>query len=215
MKGLSADIERDASPGHALTGAAASPAAAETAYEAFERASQWRMTRPRAGEGLARTRVKLIDLDGRIVGMNSSGQKLLQLDDPGEAVGRLWEAGWNEPERALVRDSVERGRAGLSTSFAGFSPTSKGEPRWWEVEVAPVPDENGLVRCLLAVSRDVSASREREQEMEGALKRQRQALLTLSADFEANSRKLRDAEARASATDEAEAVRPLRRRRRA
>ena len=200
IEGLRADIERDASPGHAVTGAAASLAAAETAYEAFERASQWRML-ALALVKASRDCVKLIDLDGRIVGMNSSGQKLLQLDDPGEAVGRLWEAAWNEPERALVRDSVERGRAGLSTSFAGFSPTSKGEPRWWEVEVAPVPDENGVVRCLLAVSRDVTASREREQEMEGALKRQRQALLTLSADFEANSRKLRDAEARASHDD--------------
>ena len=190
------DTERKASPNDPEGGAPA----AEAAYEAFEHASQWRML------ALALTKashdcVKLVDLDGRIVGMNTAAQKLLQIDDPSQFVGQPWEASWGEPERALVRDSVERGAAGQSTSFAGFCPTAKGEPRWWEVEVAPVPDETGVVRCLVAVSRDVTALREREQEMQGALKRQRQALLTLSADFEANSRKLRDAEARASHDD--------------
>jgi len=197
---LQVEIERSASPGDPGGAAPAPRPAAEAAYEAFEHASQWRML------ALALTKashdcVKLVDLDGRIVGMNSAARKLLQIDDPAGFVGQLWEASWGDPERALVRDSVERGAAGEATSFAGFCPTAKGEPRWWEVEVAPVPDETGAVRCLLVVSRDVTALREREHEMQGALKRQRQALLTLSADFEANSRKLRDAEARASHDD--------------
>jgi PAS domain S-box-containing protein len=194
---LRVETEREASPGDARGG---EPASHPAAYEAFEHASQWRML-ALALTKASRDCVKLIDLDGRIVGMNSAALKILQIDDPSQVVGQPWEASWGEPERALVRDSVERGHAGQSTSFAGFCPTAKGEPRWWEVEVAPVPDETGVVRCLLAVSRDVTALREREQEMQGALKRQRQALLTLSADFEANSRKLRDAEARASHDD--------------
>ena len=194
------DTGREASPGDAEGGASASQPAAEAAYEAFEHASQWRMLALALAKA-SRDCVKLIDLDGRVVGMNSAALRLLQIDDPAELVGRPWEASWGEPERALVRDSVERGKAGLPSSFAGFCPTAKGEPRWWEVEVAPVPDEGGVVRCLLAVSRDVTSLREREEEMQGALKRQRQALLTLSADFEANSRKLRDAEARASHDD--------------
>jgi PAS domain S-box-containing protein len=199
-EGLRVDIERDASPSDAEGGVSASQSAAETAFEAFERASQWRMLALALAKA-SRDCVKLVDLDGRILGMNSAARRLLQLDDPGAAVGRVWETFWGDPERALVRDSVERGKAGLSTSFAGFCPTAKGEPRWWEVEVAPVPDETGVVRCLVAVSRDVTAAHEREQEMQGALKRQRQALLNLSADFEASSRKLRDAEARASQDD--------------
>lgn len=190
-EGLRIDIQRETAPG----GADAPPPAAEVAYAAFEHASQWRML-ALALTKASRDCVKLVDLDGRVVGMNSAAQRLLQIDDPGQLVGRFWETTWGEPERALVRDSVERGKAGQPTSFSGFCATAKGEPRWWEVEVAPVPDETGVVRCLLCVSRDVTALREREQEMQGALKRQRQALLTLSADFDANSRKLRDAEAR-------------------
>jgi PAS domain S-box-containing protein len=196
---LPTDTEREASPSAAEDGAS-TPQAAEAAYEAFEHASQWRMLALALARA-SRDCVKLVDLDGRVLGMNSAAQRLLEIDEPGQLVGKPWDSLWGEPERALVRDSVERGKAGLPTSFAGFCPTAKGEPRWWEVEVAPVPDESGVVRRLLVVSRDVTSSREREEEMQGALKRQRQALLTLSADFEVNSRKLRDAEARASHDD--------------
>ena len=173
---------------------------AGAAYESFERASHWRSL----AVGLvkaSRDCVKLLDLDGTVVALNPAGQDLMQLDDPADLIGRSWEAAWAAPENALVRDAVERGRAGFDSSFQGFCATARGEPRWWEVSVAPVFDENGTVRCLLANSRDVTAMREREQEMQDALKRQRQALLSMSVDFEANSKKLHEAEARASHDD--------------
>ncbi len=173
---------------------------AEADYSAFERASHWRSL-ALAVVRSSRDCVKLIDLNGCVIGMNFAGQRLLQIDDPVEILGRPWDSLWADPDRSLVRDSIERGLAGAATSFQGFCATAKGEPRWWEVTVAPVVDETGGVRCLLASTRDVTALREREQEMQDALKRQRQALLTLSADFEVNSKKLRDAEARASHDD--------------
>ncbi len=174
--------------------------AGEADYEAFENASHWRSLAV-ALVKTSRDCVKLIDLEGCVVAVSPAGRRLLQLDDPAQLVGLLWEDGWAEPERGLVRDSVERGRSGEISTFQGFCATAKGEPRWWEVQVAPVVDESGAVRCLLATSRDVTALREREQEMQDALKRQRRALLSLSADFEANSQRLRDAEARASHDD--------------
>jgi PAS domain S-box-containing protein len=174
--------------------------ARERDYEAFESASHWRSLAV-ALVKTSRDCVKLIDLDGAVVAVSPAGQRLLQLDNPADLIGRVWEETWAEPERGLVRDSVERGRAGGVSSFQGFCATAKGEPRWWEVQVAPVADESGVVRCLLATSRDVTALREREQEMQDALKRQRRALLSLSADFEANSQRLRSAEARAMHDD--------------
>ena len=167
---------------------------------AFENASHWRSLAV-ALVKTSRDCVKLIDVDGRVVALSPAGRHLLQIDDPAEIVGRLWEDLWSEPERGLVRDSVERGNAGSVSTFQGFCATAKGEPRWWEVQVSPVVDESGAVRCLLATSRDVTAQHEREQEMQEALKRQRAALLSLSADFDAKSQRLRDAEARAAHDD--------------
>ena len=172
----------------------------EPDYGAFEDASHWRSLAV-ALVKTSRDCVKLIDLDGAIMAMSPAGLRLLQFDDPASVVGVRWEELWGEPERSLVSDSVARGAEGFVSSFQGFCATARGEPRWWEVQVAPVVDEEGVVRCLLANSRDVTELREREQEMQNALKRQRQALLSLSADFEANSKKLRDVEARVSHDD--------------
>jgi PAS domain S-box-containing protein len=168
--------------------------------DAFAHASHWRSLALALVKS-SRDCVKLIDLDGTVTAANPAGLRQLQIDDPAELIGQVWASRWAEPERSLVIDAIERGKIGDATAFQGFCATAKGEPRWWEVQVAPVLDETGLVRCLLATSRDVTAQHERENEMQDALRRQRQALLSLSADFEVNSRKLRDAEARVSHDD--------------
>ena len=156
---------------------------------------------PLALVAASRDCVKLVDLDGRVVAVIPAALRLLQLDDAREMLGRNWAECWPESERGPVRESIERAKAGEASSFQGFCPTAKGEPRWWDVTVAPVADETGAVRRLLAASRDITALRDREQELQGALERQRQALLSLSADFETNSKKLRDAESRVSHGD--------------
>ena len=185
-------IAESQAPGSSLS----TPETREADYAAFEDASHWRSLAV-ALVKTSRDCVKLVDTEGRIVALSPAGLRLLQIDDSAEIIGKSWEALWSEPESGLVRDAVERGALGMVSTFQGFCATVKGEPRWWEVHVAPVVDETGAVRCLLATSRDVTTQLEREQEMQDALKRQRAALLSLSADFETNSQRLRDAEARA------------------
>ena len=167
----------------------------EPAFEAFEQVAKWR------GFAVAlvlasRDCVKLINLEGRVAALNPAGEVLLQLDDPMKLIGRLWEETWPELERDKVREAVRLAKAGLSTTFEGFCPTAKGEARWWQVTVAPIIDEVGVVRSLLGSSRDITAQRDREGQVKEALTRQRQAILSLSADFEESARRLRDAEAR-------------------
>jgi signal transduction histidine kinase/CheY-like chemotaxis protein len=166
----------------------------------FARASQWRSFALALVEA-SRDCVKLIGLDGRIAAMSPSGQLLLQVDGPEAMIGLDWAQSWPQEARPQLAAAVAKARAGETAGFEGFCPTARGEPRWWDVTVAPVADETGAVRCLLAVSRDVSAQKGREREMELAMKRQQQSLLSLSADFEANSKKLRDAESRVSHND--------------
>jgi PAS domain S-box-containing protein len=167
----------------------------DAAFEAFERASHLRSLAIALARA-SRDCVKLVELDGRVAAVNPAAEVLLQLDDPLAFIGKVWADTWPEAERACVRDAVEQAAAGRSTTFEGFCPTAKGEPRWWQVTVAPVHDGAGVVRCVLGSSRDITAQRDREREMNDALTRQRQAILSLSADFEASARKLRDAEAR-------------------
>ena len=140
--------------------------------------------------------VKLIDLDGRVAAINPAGEALLQIDDPRALLGAAWIDTWPECERDQVQAALDKARAGGTATFDGFCPTAGGQPRWWQVTAAPVSDDTGVVRRLLVVSRDITALRDREGEMREALTRQRQAILSLSADFETSARKLRDAEAR-------------------
>jgi PAS domain S-box-containing protein len=168
---------------------------ADAAFVAFESAARLRslaISLVRA----SRDCVKLLDLDGRIAALNPAAETLLQLDDPLVLVGKVWPEIWPEPERERVRDAFRRALVGQSTTFDAFCPTAKGEPRWWQVTVAPVFDDASVVRYVLGASRDITAQRDRDREMKDALVRQRQAILSLSADFETSARKLRDAEAR-------------------
>jgi PAS domain S-box-containing protein len=165
------------------------------AFEAFERASHFRslaVALLRASHDC----VKLLDLDGCVAALNPAAETVLQLDDPLSLVGSAWREMWPEPDRERVQESVRSAAAGLTTTFEGFCPTAKGEPRWWQVTVSPVCDDAGFVRFVLVNSRDITAQREREREVKEALTRQRQAILSLATDFEASARKLRDAEAR-------------------
>ena len=177
------------------SGAARAAGPGDPVFHAFEEGSQFRSLAT-ALVRASRDCVKLIDLEGRVLGLNPAGERLLQLDDPAVLIGKDWASTWPEPEGERVRDAVRRAVAGETVTFEGFCPTAKGEARWWQVTVTPVADEGGAVRLILGSSRDVTAERDREREVKEALARQRQAILSLSADFETSARKLRAAEAR-------------------
>lgn len=184
---------RETADGGALEARPSPPV--DAAFEAFERASRLRSLAV-ALVRASRDCVKLIDLDGRVCALNPAGEALLQLDDPLALIGNVWAETWPEAGRERVRDALRHALQGNTTTFEGFCPTAKGEPRWWQVTVAPIFDDSGAVSCLLGSSRDITAKRDRDLQVKEALTRQRQAILSLSADFETSARKLRDAEAR-------------------
>ena len=167
--------------------------------EAFENASHWRSLAV-ALVKTSRDCVKLIDLEGCVVVGCPAGRRLLQLDDPARLVGLPGKTGRPRPSAASCAT------ASSAAGAAKFRPPGILRDRQGRAALVGGPGRAGgrrerRLRCMLATSRDVTALREREQEMQDALKRQRRALLSLSADFEANSQRLRDAEARASHDD--------------
>lgn len=100
--------------------------------------------------------IKLIALDGTLVHMNKAGCQALGVPED-SAFGMPWMSLlpsdlWTECERAL-----EKVRAGESARFAGRSVVPGSHVRHWDNMLTPVFGDDGRVRSILCVSRDVTA----------------------------------------------------------
>lgn len=106
---------------------------------------------------------KVLDLNGRILLLNGPGMCQMEIDDFNLFRGKDWWSLWPQEMVETVRNSVERARAGETSSFEGLCPTVKGTPRWWEVTVSPVrAAQDGMVVRLLSVSREITDRKEAE-----------------------------------------------------
>ncbi len=118
--------------------------------------------------------VKVMDTEGRLLSMNTPGQRLMEIDDFGPLCGNEWTTLWPPASHDEARRAVNSARGGESCSFQAFCPTAKGNPRWWDVAVSPVRDApDGPVVRLLSVSRDITKRKRAEQTLA-----ERSALLT-------------------------------------
>ncbi len=109
--------------------------------------------------------VKVLDADGRLVTMNGSGLCLLEIDDFLDFCGKDWEALWPEEGRGRIAEAVTAALRGSIDRFQAFSPTAKGTPKWWDVIVAPVRDDQGRVTRLVSVSRDITEAKRVEESL--------------------------------------------------
>ncbi len=107
--------------------------------------------------------IKLLDLDSRLLSMNAGGMLSMEIDDFTVCRNLLWPDFWHGEDRTKVEAALDRARAGQRSVFEGQSATFKGNPRWWEVRVAPVLGSGGEVEQLLAVSRDITERKRAEQ----------------------------------------------------
>lgn len=101
--------------------------------------------------------IKVIGPEGTLDFMNANGRCAMGIDDFAAVAGKYWWDLWPDESQSLVRDAVARAQNGDSSRFQAFCPTGKGEPRWWDVSVAPLRDEQGALKGLISVSRDVSS----------------------------------------------------------
>jgi PAS domain S-box-containing protein len=102
---------------------------------------------------------KLIDLDGRLIAVNSGGLQSLGIKDFAPFRGSKWCELWPREFRETVRKAVETARAGGLGRFTGCYPTVDGAPKWWDVAVKAILDREGQPKALLAISRDITDSR--------------------------------------------------------
>ena len=114
--------------------------------------------------------VKVLNAEGRLVFMNQNGQCLMEIDDFAALRGQPWWQLWPEAERAQVRAAVEKGLRGEVARFVAPGLTCKGNPRCWDVIVAPVVPAGGegVVTSLISVSRDITESKAAEESLRRA-----------------------------------------------
>ena len=101
--------------------------------------------------------IKVIGPDGTLDFMNRNGRCAMGIDDFALVAGKNWWDLWPEDAQPLIRDAIAAARDGRNSRFEAFCPTAKGEPKYWDVSVAPLRDETGALKGLISVSRDVSA----------------------------------------------------------
>jgi len=109
--------------------------------------------------------IKVIGLDGTIQLINPPGLQLIEAADAALVVGQNWVDHWPEDMKGTVADALQRAATGETSRFSGFLPTMTGKPKWWNVVVSPIRDENNVVSRILAISRDCSEERERSQQL--------------------------------------------------
>jgi two-component sensor histidine kinase len=102
--------------------------------------------------------VKLLRLDGTVEYMNGNGICAMEIDDFCDVQGQFWADLWPPEARDAILDACEKARDGETSRFSAFCPTAKGKPRWWDVTVSPVRDDDGQLNGFLAISRDITAS---------------------------------------------------------
>ncbi|WP_229425365.1 PAS domain-containing protein [Massilia sp. Se16.2.3] len=114
--------------------------------------------------------VKLLSNEGHLLAMNRNGMCAMEIDDFGIVAGARWESLWPRDSQGQLHAAMAQARIGTTGHFKAFCPTAKGAPRWWEVMVTPVHGDDGQLRHLLAVSRNVTGQVEAEAERERLLR---------------------------------------------
>ncbi len=113
--------------------------------------------------------IKELDLDGRLVAVSDTGQRMLEIRDLCDVLDKPWIEFWEGEDREAAGRAVTRALAGGVGSFEGYCPTRAGTPKWWDVVVTPVLDGEGKPHRLLAVSREITERRRHQEERERLL----------------------------------------------
>lgn len=115
--------------------------------------------------------VKLLDLGGRLLAMNGNGQCIMGIDNFTSLCGTPWTSLWPEESRADIRAALNAALKGSTGHFSGFCSTMKGTPKWWNVIVSPIQDNDKNVIMLLCISRDVTDLYRAKEELQAAITR--------------------------------------------
>ena len=108
--------------------------------------------------------LKVIDSEGRLTWMSPNGLCAMDVLDFEAIRNSDWLAFWaDESTRLQAATAIRAARAGGVGRFRGFRPTMAGRPKWWDVVVSPIGDQEDKTGDLLCISRDVTEQRAAEE----------------------------------------------------
>lgn len=120
--------------------------------------------------------IQVLDLDAQVVYVNPGGLCLLEIDDLTPYLNTKWVNFWQGESRQEIEAAISVAKSNEVSRFQGFCPTAKGIPKWWDVIVTPMLDEEGQVSQLLTTSRDITDRVQLEQDRERVLQQKQAAL---------------------------------------
>lgn len=129
--------------------------------------------------------VAVLSPDGVVELVNGPGVDATELDSAAEIQGKHFLRLWQRKSEQLVTAAITKARSGEVARFQSFCPTAKGTPKWWDVVLTPMLDETGGVSGILAISRDISAEREKSEQLRWASEHDPLTLLPNRRAFQA------------------------------
>jgi len=113
----------------------------------------------------SRDSIKVLDAEGRLVFLNSTGQHLMEIPDLSSCLNSFWPGLWQGEGRRQAEEAIRLASEGESRRFQAARSTATGIPKWWDVAVSPIFDADGKAEKLLAVARDITEHKQAEAEL--------------------------------------------------
>ena len=107
--------------------------------------------------------LKLIDAEGKLLSMNANGCGLMEIDDFSALQGHDWVDFWPDP--AQVRVALKEAETTGFANFQAFCPTAKGTPKWWDVQITRVRNDETNSISFLSSSRDITHLKQVEESL--------------------------------------------------
>lgn len=116
--------------------------------------------------------IKILDLDGRLQFMSEGGKRVMEVENFGALKGCPWPDFWAGTGNTDAKQAVATAISGGTARFRGQADTAKGNPRFWDVQVSPIFNEDGKPTHLLSISRDITDQWRSERDLREAAERQ-------------------------------------------
>jgi formate hydrogenlyase transcriptional activator len=111
----------------------------------------------------------MVSLDGRLLKMNESGMRALEITELAPFVNRSWIDFWQGEDRVAAGEALEAARNGSAGRFNGyFAMAVSSQPKWWDVVVTLIRDHEGKPECFMTVSREITRYKENEDALRAA-----------------------------------------------
>jgi len=121
--------------------------------------------------------LSMLNLEGRFLWMSEGGQHFMGITDFSTWKQRSWPSIWLEPQTQLQAGAALDNAAKKQTGhFRGLCATADGRPRWWDVTLTPILDDQGSPSNILCVMRDVTEIQRSEQSLRSSETRWRELM---------------------------------------